>query len=284
MSIRFCVACGMATLVILSTAWGGAPPAEQALPLYTGCGEDLAPVVNASYEQQVVELVNAVRDDNGLPPLKRLSELDEAARYHATDMGQDDYFEHETYDRVGGSLVEQCDTVTRIRKYCTECGSWAENIGWGCATPQCAMDLWMNSSGHRANILSTSTWEIGVGYHTGSASYPHLWVQDFGQRSGIYPLIINGEAATTDDRDVSLYVYGEWDEIRLRNDSGTWTSWQPFQSTLAWTLNSGTGDHTVQAEMRSDGQTATASDAIYLEDSSVTFFYVYLPLVGKDVP
>ncbi len=232
-------------------------------PCYTGCGGVTAPVVNAAYEQEVMELVNTVRADNGLPPLKRVTELDQAARYHATDMGQDDYFSHDTFDRVGGDLVLVCDTWARIQSYYPSPS--AENIAVGYPTPQSVMNGWMNSEGHKNNILSTYSWEIGVGYYTGSGSWSRYWVQNFGRRSTIYPLIINREAATTTSRDVSLYVYGEWDEVRLRNDDDPWSGWQPFQATLNWTLSGASGERTVWAEMRSGDQTAASSDSIYLD-------------------
>ncbi len=60
-------------------------------PLYTGCGGVTPPtVVNAAYEQQVLDLVNEQRRINSLPPLKRVSILDGASRYHALDLLQDD--------------------------------------------------------------------------------------------------------------------------------------------------------------------------------------------------
>jgi len=82
---------------------------NQLAPAYTGCGNGvIAPVVNADYEQQVVELVNAQRALQSLPPYKRVTPLDQAARYHATDMAQDNYFDHNSYDWVNGSLVQAC--------------------------------------------------------------------------------------------------------------------------------------------------------------------------------
>lgn len=236
---------------------------ETLFPDYSGCGGVTAPIVNFDYEQEVVELVNAERASRSLPPLKRSAELDDASRYHATDLGQDNYFEHDTYDRVDGQLVFVCNTWARIQSYYSS--PCAENIAAGFSTPQSVMNAWMGSGGHRGNILSTYSREIGVGYYQGSGYYYRYWVQDFGRRSDVYPLIINGEAATTTSRQVSLYVYGTWDEIRLRNDDGPWSAWQSFQSNLDWTLDSGRGEHTVWAEMRSGSQTASSNDSIYLD-------------------
>jgi uncharacterized protein YkwD len=236
-------------------------------PDYSGCGGRIAPVVNAAYEQEVVDRVNTIRADNALPPLKRASALDDAARYHATDLAQDNYFSHDSYDRSGGSLVYVCAWSSRIQTYYPNWWSLAENIAAGYSTPASVMAGWMNSSGHRANILSTGNWEIGVGYYAGSGDYYHYWVQDFGRRDGVYPLIIDRDAATTESRDVSLYIYGDWQEVRLRNDDGPWSDWLSFQSEMAWTLSSGRGEHVVSAEMRTGSQTATSSDTIYLDAS-----------------
>jgi hypothetical protein len=231
--------------------------------------------------------VNAVRASNSLSPLKRSTSLDNAARYYSTDMGQDDYFgdvpePHDTYDRSGGTLVWVCDVGTRIAIYYSP-SWWGENIAAGYSTPQAVMDGWMNSPPHRANILSPNFWEIGVGYYTGSGSHAPYWTQDFGRQSGVYPLIVNGEAATTNSTSVSLYVYGsgDWDEMRLRNDSGAWTDWQSFQSTLSWTLNPGAGQHTVCVELRRGAQTVQSCDSIELSESAYVY---YLPTVRKDLP
>ncbi len=238
------------------------------VPAFSGCGGVIQPVVNADYEQQVLDIVNTERANRGLPPYKRVTELDNAARYHSADMGQDNYFDHNTYDRVGGSLVYVCDTWTRISKYYS--GAMGENIAAGYATPQDVMNGWMNSSGHRANILSTNNWEIGVGYATVSGSdYTRYWTQDFGRRSGVYPLIINRDAASTDSRSVSLYIYGSFQQMRLQNDGGTWGGWQTFQNNVAWTVANGVGTHTVTAELTTGSTVVTSSDTIYLTQAGV---------------
>ncbi|MBM4430940.1 MAG: hypothetical protein FJ026_11430 [Chloroflexi bacterium] len=231
---------------------------------YTGCGGVFVPAQRSDLEQQVVELVNAFRAAQGVPPLKRVPELDNAARYHAADMAQDDYFAHETYDRVGGSLVRVCDWYLRVRSYYPNWWSQSENIAAGFATAQSVMDAWLSSPGHRANLLSTASWEIGVGYYGGSGSYKHYWVQDFGQRSGVFPLIINGDATTTTSPQVSLYIYGEWERMRLRNDDGEWSAWQPFRHSLSWTLTNRPGERTVWAELYKNTMTVISRDTIEL--------------------
>jgi uncharacterized protein YkwD len=252
----------------------------QNAPTYQGCGGTIVPASDAGVEQQVVDLVNAERAGQGLPPFKLHQELIDAARYHAADMAQDNYFNHDSYDRNNQGTYYVCSWDDRIKSYYTPPGepafrSLAENIAGGQSTPQAVMNAWMNSSGHRANILSTSNWELGVGFYSGSGQYNRYWVQDFGRRSGVYPLVINNDAADTDSRSVSLYIYGDWEEIRLKNDDGDWGAWAPFQSSMAWELGRGMGMHLVSAEMRKGQETAASSDSIYLNaDDS-------LPILGN---
>ena len=87
----------------------GEPAATQAeagqsgvQPQFTGCSRVNVAIQNAAYEQQVVELVNLRRSENGLPPLKRNTDLDYAARFHSKDLLDDNYFQHNSFDRQGG--------------------------------------------------------------------------------------------------------------------------------------------------------------------------------------
>jgi len=213
----------------------------------------------------VIELVNQQRKANGLPPLKHVTSLTDAARWYAKDMVDDDYFGrgHDTYDRSGGRLVKVCAWSARIGAFYTGWSALGENLADGSSSPEATVTGWMGSSGHRANILSGKYWETGVGYRAG-ASHGHYWVQEFGRRRGVRPVVINGEAASTDSRFVNLYVYGGWSEIRIRNDSQAFGPWRPFTNTLAWTLADVDGLRTVDVEMRSGSTTETASDTIAL--------------------
>ncbi len=227
----------------------------------TGCGGQFPSPVNDAYEQQVVELVNIERTSRGLPPLKRVPQLDQAARYHAMDMQQDKYFNHDTYDRVGGNLQFVCTWDERISSYYTKWNSIGENIASGSTTPESVVSGWMGSTGHRSNILNTTYREIGVGFYTGN-----YWVQDFGYLYNVYPMVINNEAAVTNSKDVHLYIYGtNFTEMRFRNDDLAWSDWMPFQNNTTWQLPDTTGNHTVTAEMRNGSVTRTSNDSIYLE-------------------
>jgi uncharacterized protein YkwD len=238
------------------------PDQNHRLPLYTGCGGKAAPVAHEAFEQSVVEMVNHERISRGLPPLKRSDKLTDAARYHAADMVQDNYFGHDTFDRAGGELHFVCGPWDRISSYYS--GARGENAAAGFISPESVMQAWMNSEGHRNNILNPASWEIGVGFYQGGGDYRYYWVQDFGTQSGYYPLIINNEDSTTDQRNVNLYIYGDWQEMRLRNDDKSWTDWVPFQSQVNWTLGVGAGEHTIHVELRNGTQTAASSDTIFL--------------------
>ena len=276
--VRFILA--VVGVMMLTAPTVAAPPAPQlgtpvmveggnVAPCYAGCGGVFGvPSSNLDLEQIMVELVNAARAEQSppLPPLKRVSPLDDAARYHSTDMAVDDYMDHDSYDRVGGALQLVCSFSQRVSTYYTSWAIISENIAAGYTTPAAVMDALMNSPGHRANILREASWEIGVGYYEGSGYYNRYWTQDFGRRYGVYPIVINREDATTDDYHVNLYIYGSgtWPEMRLRNNDAAWGNWRPFQSELPWELPMVAGEHTVWVELRNGSQTTTNSDSIYL--------------------
>ena len=242
-----------------------APAGGTAFVHETGCSGTAPAATNAAWEQQVIELVNRQRKANGRPPLKHEPSLTEAARWYAKDMVDDDYFGpgHDTYDRAGGRLEKVCDWGARIGAFYAGASALGENIGEDYSSPQEVVTGWMGSSGHRANILNGNYWETGVGYRA-VISDGHRWVQDFGRRRGVYPVVINDEAASTDSPFVTLDVYGRWSEIRIRNDGEAFGPWQPFGSTLAWSLANVDGLRTVSIEMRSGSTVVAASDTIEL--------------------
>jgi uncharacterized protein YkwD len=262
------IACSSATLAteVLNKASNNEAPQVPVTgqEAFTGCGGAVIQPIDPAYEQAVVEQTNQIRMQNGLPPLKRVTTLDESARYHSADMSVNNYFNHNTFNRVDGQLSEVCDTWNRIEFYYKDWQALAENIAAGQTTPQMAMDGWMNSPDHRHNILSDSYSEIGVGFYEGKGEYRYYWDQNFGRRDGVYPLVIDGEKAQTNNRTASIYIYGKWTEMRLRNDQGSWSNWIPFQASFNWRLPSDAGTHTVTAELRGPDGRSTTSDTIEL--------------------
>ena len=109
-----------------------------------------------SYEKEVVRLVNVERTKAGLGELTYDWELSRVARIKSQDMKDNKYFSHTspTY----GSPFQM------MKSFGISYRSAGENIARGQATPQAVVNAWMNSSGHRANILNSSFTHIGVGY------------------------------------------------------------------------------------------------------------------------
>ena len=120
-----------------------------------------------SYETEVIRLVNEIRRENGLNPLTANWELSRVARYKSQDMADNRYFSHTspTY----GSPFQM------IKAFGLSYRTAGENIAMGYSTPQAVVDGWMNSSGHRANILNASYTQIGVGY----VAQGNYWTQMF---------------------------------------------------------------------------------------------------------
>ena len=110
----------------------------------------------ANYENEVVRLVNEARAQNGLNPLTHDWELSRVARYKSQDMRDNKYFSHTS--PVYGSPFQM------MKNFGISYRSAGENIAYGQRTPQAVVNAWMNSSGHRANILNASFTHIGVGY------------------------------------------------------------------------------------------------------------------------
>ncbi|WP_234312967.1 CAP domain-containing protein, partial [Streptomyces griseus] len=131
-----------------------------------------APARAARYVQDVVALANAERDRAGCGPLRVEARLSRAAQGHADDMAARDYYAHDNPEgRDGGDRI----TAAGYRW-----SAWGENIHKGPKTPERAMEDWMDSPAHRANVLNCSFRDIGVGVAL-TADGP-WWVQDFGTR------------------------------------------------------------------------------------------------------
>lgn len=119
------------------------------------------------YEKEVIRLINVIRSQNGLKTLKENWELSRVARYKSQDMHDKHYFDHNspTY----GS------PFTMMKSFGISYRSAGENIAKGQRTPQAVVNAWMNSTGHRQNILNASFTQIGVGY----VADGHYWTQMF---------------------------------------------------------------------------------------------------------
>lgn len=120
-----------------------------------------------SFEEQVLQLVNKERTANGLKRLTLNTDLRRMARIKSTDMYENNYFSHEspTY----GSPFDMLDYFGYRYKRASE------NIAKGQRTPEEVMNSWMNSTGHRQNILDPYVTKIGIGYEPNG----NIWTQIF---------------------------------------------------------------------------------------------------------
>ncbi len=132
-----------------------------------------APSSVSALEKEVFELVNKERAANGLNSLTWADDLAAVARAHSQDMIDNNYFSHTNlngespFDRLHNAGIS----------YTTA----AENIAYGQKTPEAVMNAWMNSSGHRANILNSRVKELGVGAAKTSNGAIY-WTQVFAAR------------------------------------------------------------------------------------------------------
>ncbi|WP_245237491.1 CAP domain-containing protein [Paenibacillus ihuae] len=153
-----------ATPAPTATAKPVATPAPAAKPAATAAPAAAAST-QATYVKQIVDLVNKERAAAGLSPVSALDSLNKVAAAKATDMRTNNYFSHTspTY----GSPFDMMATFGITYR------AAGENIAMGQKSAQEVMTAWMNSEGHRANILSANFNYIGVGYDN------NYWVQEF---------------------------------------------------------------------------------------------------------
>jgi len=150
-----------------------APPATQTPDGCTFSG-------NTNFENQVVALINQERTDRGLPDLGNNSSLQLAARRHSEDMACNDFFSHTGSD--GSTLSSRL--LAAGYSY-----SWAaENIAASSSSnfsAQAVVSMWMNSPGHKANILSENVTQIGVGFRyagdSAAQDFDAYYTADFGR-------------------------------------------------------------------------------------------------------
>lgn len=129
--------------------------------------------VGTALENDVVRLTNAERAKGGCHPLKHDVQLRKAAFGHSADMAKNDYFDHDSQDGR--------DMVDRMRATGFTGSAWAENIAMGQRSAAEVVKSWMNSDGHRRNIMNCSYTLIGVGAAKDAQGQVY-WTQDFATR------------------------------------------------------------------------------------------------------
>lgn len=146
----------------------------------------LVPASASATEQQVLELINQARRDNGCNnDLAFSAKLNASADRHSSDMALHDFFSHTGSDGSSAGL--------RAEQAGYGYSELAENIAAGYNTPQKVVTAWMGSSGHRQNILNCELSETGIGHYYQAddqanvkddsdqvgGPYFHYWTQDF---------------------------------------------------------------------------------------------------------
>jgi hypothetical protein len=179
--------------------------------------------------------------------------------------------------------------------------NWAtvgENIAAGFPSPQAAFDGLAGSPGHRANMLNPGYRDIGAGFFfdqndaanvrqngdcpytaNNAGPYRYYWTQEFGARwrngMPVLPVIINGEAISTSQRQITLYIYGGFEgqptwarQMRFSEDNATWTAYEPWAPSKSYILSAGAGVKTLYVQLTNGAITQTMSDTIRLADNS----------------
>jgi uncharacterized protein YkwD len=192
MRMPACYTCRITLLlaVLLSCMLGAVPTGARAasssfsvyLPLLTSAAPP-------SIEQQVTDLTNEQRRQHGCADALILSaQLTAAANAHSQDMALHDLFSHTGSD---GSTM-----VSRVVATGYSYSLLAENVAAGPAAAESVVASWMNSPGHRANILNCSLHDLGIGYYVQledqanvrldngqlGGPYRYYWTQDFGSQ------------------------------------------------------------------------------------------------------
>jgi uncharacterized protein YkwD len=129
---------------------------------------------SSNVANSLVQLTNAERSSAGVPALRADSRLMQAAQLHADQMARLGRLEHV----LSGAQYPRPEDRLAAAGY--QWSAYAENIAMGQSSAAAAMDSWMRSSGHRANILNRGVTEIGIGFARDSGGRPY-YVQVFGR-------------------------------------------------------------------------------------------------------
>lgn len=146
------------------------PNITNANTIYPGQKINIPVTSTAAMENEVIRLVNVQRAKAGLMALKGNANLSNVARIKSQNMANLNYFSH--YSPTYGSPFDM------MKAYGFKFSAAGENIAMGQKTPADVMNAWMNSPGHRSNILSPAYTEIGVGFAKNKNGVQY-WTQMF---------------------------------------------------------------------------------------------------------
>ncbi|MBC8075953.1 MAG: CAP domain-containing protein, partial [Chloroflexales bacterium] len=193
----------------------------------------------SAFERQVYALINQLRAAHGVAPLAYNTLLAQAARAHSCEQAANSAISHTSGD--GRTLAQRLPPVDPPWEWPSE------NIAAGFATPEELVRAWFDEQPpddwHRRNILSGDQRELGVGFCAGASGapgYSNVVTADFARRVNLFPIVLNGGAATTDSATIGYWLYGAgWaDAVRLgaMPDLGA-LPWQPFAPEGSYALS-----------------------------------------------
>jgi hypothetical protein len=206
---------------------------------------------------QILARINALRQQNGLPPLDLSSTLTASAQRHSDDMARTGNIDHTGSD---GSSIE-----SRIREagygHWRDFGIWGENIyGGQLANVDAAWDFWSNSQVHRANILKPRYREIGIG--VGRSDNGTYYTLNFGAQPNVLPFFVTGSAPVvtlllTNENDITtgegVAVMGQATQVRIAEGTDTSSApWQPWAPSIPFQLSDGAGQKTITVEYKDE--------------------------------
>jgi uncharacterized protein YkwD len=177
----------LAAALLAPAAIADAKPRDRASVAQATCADaDLEPAAGnlPRIRRAILCLHNQVRDAAGLPSLRENTKLRKAALGHSRKMVQSGFFEHTT--PTGVTMVDRILRADYVRE--DQGWSLGENLAWGTGslgTPRGAVQSWLESPGHRANILRRTYRELGVGVVIGvpvSDAVGATYTVDFGVR------------------------------------------------------------------------------------------------------
>ncbi len=208
---------------------------------------------------EMAVVVNRVRVERGLPPLKLNLELCRAAQMMSDEILLTGNFGHID------SARRRADARALLVGYEFE---WlGENLAAGQPTLERAIQGWLNSPSHQANLLNPAYREMGLGFTRLEGSrYGVCWAQLLGSRADVFPLIINLDAPLTDTPEVALYIHGASlaQAMRIATDGQEWSEWRTPAPQLRWRLPDEPGMHIVAVQLLIGGHIYESSDSIYL--------------------
>ncbi|MBU2020192.1 MAG: CAP domain-containing protein [Bacteroidetes bacterium] len=137
------------------------------------------PVFSENEEREFLIILNKARIEKGMNVLELDESLSKACRYHAQDMAKEDYFSHQSNDRIVDELHYVASTFDRIQIFAPFCLSCSENIAAGNGTAVQTYQQWYNSPGHYKNMFNPKAKKIGIGsFYFKDSSYGYYWVMN----------------------------------------------------------------------------------------------------------